>query len=440
MSTNDSSNNGTIKPLQANEPSPETIGKMLREAREAKGYSIKKISHHTKIATSILERLEGDRLVEMPSRTYVNGFVKSFAQVVDLDLAVCMQALERTYRQNSPNNVANDPINKAGVFEGKDIQNPHAQTSLLITLGIVSIMIVLGIFINRDSSKQAPKEIAVKTHELNETTPLKIPNPVNTNKENDVANSNTVPVAATNTTSTAVVNSLAANTMTITNDVQSVPHTLSNVASIAGPLSGQTDNILDKTGSTTLNLPQAPTTASIKAEEIKKVETKTEVKTELKPEAKLEVKPEEKKDPALSNIELKPLPRVIYTSVDEKLSKDSLKSFVPANMQSSVVEGKQNVFIAAVDENTWITYKKDDEEVKKFILEKGKNILIRGDEIRIFLGNVNATRIFLNNNLLNVASKSGVKSLVFPKENAPKFKLPLFIYKDSGTVVPSSDL
>ena len=66
-------------------------------------------------------------------------------------------------------------------------------------------------------------------------------------------------------------------------------------------------------------------------------------------------------------------------------------------------------------------------------------MLIRGDVVRIFLGNINVARIFLNNKALKITSRSGVKSLVFPQEKVKDYKLPLFLYPKPGKVITSSE-
>jgi hypothetical protein len=52
---------------------------------------------------------------------------------------------------------------------------------------------------------------------------------------------------------------------------------------------------------------------------------------------------------------------------------------------------------------------------------------------------VNVTKIFYNNYLVNAASKSGVKSLVFPEESNEKFKLPLFPKASDDILYTSED-
>ena len=40
---------------------------------------------------------------------------------------------------------------------------------------------------------------------------------------------------------------------------------------------------------------------------------------------------------------------------------------------------------------------------------------------------INVTKIFYNNKLISVSSKTGVKSLIFPENRKLEFELPLFV-------------
>jgi len=116
-----------------------------------------------------------------------------------------------------------------------------------------------------------------------------------------------------------------------------------------------------------------------------------------------------------------------------------INDYLPKKFQKSVVTGIQNVFINAVEDDTWITYKVDSSPIKKFILKKGRSLFINGEVIRVFLGKVTATKIFLNNLPLKIVSRTGVKSLIFPKERKSEFRIPLFIFQNDGKVITSEE-
>jgi len=175
-----------------------------------------------------------------------------------------------------------------------------------------------------------------------------------------------------------------------------------------------------------------------------KVEPKKEVKVapvEVKKEEKIvEVKPDkkEKKNDEEKEQQFRALTLPLYTP-NNKMTSTEINQLIPASHRNSIVSGKQNVFINATEGDTWITYKADDNPIRKFVLKNGRTLLIRGDLLRVFLGNINVTKVFLNNKPLNIQSRSGVKSLVFPQEKASEFKLPLFIYPKTGKVMTSQE-
>ena len=61
------------------------FGKSLREAREAKGYTIAQVAETTHIMTSVIEGLENDDFSRIAAPIYGRGFVKLYCQAVGLE-------------------------------------------------------------------------------------------------------------------------------------------------------------------------------------------------------------------------------------------------------------------------------------------------------------------------------------------------------------------
>ena len=133
-----------------------------------------------------------------------------------------------------------------------------------------------------------------------------------------------------------------------------------------------------------------------------------------------------------------PLNLPLY-SINESLSSEQLEELLPAKSRVVPQAGFQTIFINAHKGDSWLTYKKDAEPIKKFILKQGRSFLFTAKEARVFLGNIGAVTIFLNNRPLKVDSRSGVKSIVFPQEIAKKYVMPLFIFNQDGSVITSED-
>lgn len=121
------------------------------------------------------------------------------------------------------------------------------------------------------------------------------------------------------------------------------------------------------------------------------------------------------------------------------LTQEEFDEYYPRDQRAPLIDGQQVVFVNAHEADTWITYKVDNEEIRRFVLSEGRSLIIRGEVIRMFLGNVNATRIFINNQLIDPMSRTGVKSLVFPDEARTNYKLPLFVYPSDGLVLTSQE-
>jgi cytoskeleton protein RodZ len=100
MSLNDESASHSrihLREISGDAESPlESVGQDLRAARLRRGDEIATVSRALKIRKDHLEALEGDRLEDLPGKTYAIGFVRSYARHLGLDSA---QFVER-YKQD----------------------------------------------------------------------------------------------------------------------------------------------------------------------------------------------------------------------------------------------------------------------------------------------------------------------------------------------------
>ncbi|GAB4012793.1 MAG: hypothetical protein Fur0010_08890 [Bdellovibrio sp.] len=194
------------------------------------------------------------------------------------------------------------------------------------------------------------------------------------------------------------------------------------------PLEPEMTPAINATDPVEQNAVTASTEVSKKAEEKKVEEKKVEIKKE-------ETKPDDKDK---KKRQFWPLTKELY-SIETGDKRSDLLAMIPSEFRGSTVVGKQNIIILASKSDVWLTYKSDSDPIKKFVLKKGRSVLIRGDEIRIFLGNFSGATLFLNEEPLQITSSSTVKSLVFPQENRGKYKMPLFVFHDNGKVETSED-
>lgn len=178
----------------------------------------------------------------------------------------------------------------------------------------------------------------------------------------------------------------------------------------------------------------APVEASAEAAEVTAKTTPAPT-----PVVKKEVKAEEKKEEAPEEISFRPFGETPLYSYDTSATQEQLNEWLPPYIRSSMVPGKQNVFINAINGDSWLTYREDSGDIKKFVLKEGRHIMLRGDLVLLFLGNLSGVKVFLNNQLLSLQSRSGVKSVIFPQEERNRFSLPLFVYPKDGSVWTSEE-
>ena len=381
-----------IEETTSTEDDIHTIGAFLNQMREEKGINLKIISQHTKISVTNLELLEADNLEQLPNRAYVIGYVKSYAKTLQLSQKDCLELLDVTYgieKEVEPEVVIPQLSTSTSTSEkpsSDDTDSDANGIKIGIFIGALAIAAFL-LVLNNTGKEEASEQEEVVQEETKVAPPVK----------------------------------------------KVVPQTLG--ASTPLKETKLDEELSVKVTSTESDQPKAVATPvpQKQLEEIKKVEPVVETKPEPKPEPVVEKKPEAKKEEKLN---FRALAKTLYQD-DTSMTQARIDELLPTKYRAAVASGRHNVFINAYKQDSWLTYKADDGPIKKFILRKGRTILIRGELVRVFLGNLGAVKVFRNNIPQKITTTSGVKSLVFPQERGSEFVLPLFIFDKNGGVKTS---
>jgi cytoskeletal protein RodZ len=362
--------------------------------RENRGLSLKVVSQHTKISATMLQNLEEENFDMLPNTAYVKGFIKSVSKTLGISESVALEIYQDTLRKRQGLPKIEEKAEPAQKLQATDAhpssKNKSEATSeedaepvfkmgiVILAALVITAFVVLVNTSNDKESKEVPKITEVKP-DVKEVKPVM---PQTLTADTPLRNEN--PIANVTPNNEVTVETTEQSTVEPT-PIATAPPT-----------------------------PQP-----------------TETTEEKKEEKKEEEKKEEEK------IIFRKFTRDLY-AFETEAPKEAFNEHVPDSYQTSVIQGKQNIFIKAVSGDTWLTYKADNNPIKKFILKKGRHLIIRGDEVIAFLGNVKVTKIFLNNKLIKVETRSGVKSLVFPQKNKDSYRFPLFIYNDKkGSVMTS---
>ncbi len=218
------------------------------------------------------------------------------------------------------------------------------------------------------------------------------------------------------------------------------------VVLIVGIVGFNVKNFMEKSSEDTeVKLPEVLTTLHKKKPPVKK-EAPKPIETEPKVEEPIQVNliqdKNTKSDVTVNDINLQTISiGERQFAEDTSMSAEKIKEALPAKYIVTPVKGTETVFINATEGDSWLTYKVDDKDIKKYVLRQGRTLFLRGSLIRLFIGNTYSLKVFYNNKPinLNIVNKSGVKNLVIPEEMKTKYMAPLFVFQEDGTVMTSDE-
>jgi len=173
-------------------------GEILKKAREQKGLSINEIALSLKISSKILKAIEDGDLSQLPAKTFLRGFVQSYANYLRVDVNEIMRLFQEEMGSTRPTPLINMPA-RDETLEANDIATTpttspastksdpssdkplnslaKSNNSRTITLTVLGFVLVGLIIFTKKMIDKYQKEGAVSEVEV--TTP--IATPVNNN-------------------------------------------------------------------------------------------------------------------------------------------------------------------------------------------------------------------------------------------------------------------
>lgn len=356
-------------PIVNSSPKDPNIGAMLKRIREEKGHSLKVVSQQTKIHLALLEALEDNQLIRLPSKTYVKGFVKSYAKILNVPQNEAIELFENTYREYEglPPVQANTTKEASTPNEPTKASKPHTSSEAISEIANVAshnggllLKVGLGIFVLAVIGINLKSMIERSIDEA----PQELPEVISTTTKPKKVEAPTTPTTA---------------------ETAKVPEVV------------------------------APATVNIITKET------------IRPDVKIS-----------DELTLKPFSAVEKQHKEITMAKEEMDEFLPARFRVSG-GGLEYVFINATKGDSWLTYKTDENDIKKFVLRQGRTLFLKGKEIRLFIGNTNNVKVFYNNKPVELITTTGVKNAVFPESLKTKLMNPLFVFQKDGTVITSDE-
>lgn len=141
-----------------------TVGDILRRARLKKNLSIQDVEASIKVSAQHLVAIEDNHLEMLPGRIYALGFIKAYAELVELDSAKLLALLKRQAGEKiAPKNVAPP---SSPVLE--DLTLPTGKVFLLIFLLLISVFVFKSYYerysyLMEEQIPKVPKDLVAQT-------------------------------------------------------------------------------------------------------------------------------------------------------------------------------------------------------------------------------------------------------------------------------------
>jgi cytoskeletal protein RodZ len=137
----------------------ESIGAKLQGTRETKGYSIEQVARETHIAKRFIEAMEAEDFEEFPGEPYLLGFLRTYANFLDLDGDELVTLYKNTQIQEAP-----PPMEELlDTNRGNRWKKIALAAAVVVLLGVgIVIAIVSGLFAESPADQEPVAEAAAE--------------------------------------------------------------------------------------------------------------------------------------------------------------------------------------------------------------------------------------------------------------------------------------
>jgi cytoskeleton protein RodZ len=161
--------------VQRPDAGPATAGRLLREARQARGLHIAALAASIKVTTQKLEALEGDRFDELPGATFTRALAQTVCRALKIDaapvLALMPQSADKGLDRMS--RTLNEPFrDRPGRRIPRDLsalRNPAVIGTAIVLLAIVGVFLLPAGALNVGSWFSQGADTRTDTAEAGET-------------------------------------------------------------------------------------------------------------------------------------------------------------------------------------------------------------------------------------------------------------------------------
>jgi cytoskeleton protein RodZ len=229
------------------------LGELLKAEREKRGLSLHEIGMNLKINPKILKAIEDGNPADLPAKTFLRGFIKSYAQHLRLDSKMILDMFQEEYGTTRPEEPqktgqanGSSPVQQtmsAPKYEKPlkrpdDAALPTNSNNRIYTILFAILLLTLIAFVAKMMDKYQ-KESRVTAPEVTETT---IESTTTTTLETAAATSDQEPIAtpASSTTTTTVAGATTTSTIGATSGSTTSTSTTSSSTTTLKPTTTST--------------------------------------------------------------------------------------------------------------------------------------------------------------------------------------------------------
>ncbi|SFE52659.1 RodZ domain-containing protein [Nitrosomonas sp. Nm166] len=161
----------------------QSVGHILRKARAAKGMSIEDVSRQLRLSVQQIEVIEKEDFDKLPGRTFLRGFIRNYANLVQLDPVPLLQMLPESARTMST--YERMPLKKKQISFSSSRESSGSNRLVIFIVLFASIFGAYFIFENNNwNNKSDSNLLSSETKRNTEKTSMEIQLPLSATVKN----------------------------------------------------------------------------------------------------------------------------------------------------------------------------------------------------------------------------------------------------------------